>query len=65
MSAMSHTERRLVALEAAQLAAGQQPEPAWVSVQSEAALPAALAARRQPPAKVYIGVGPDDWGKEP
>ena len=53
------TARRLVALEARQ--GSTQLEPVWLSVQTEADLPAALAARRWPPAKVYIGVSPDDW----
>lgn len=53
-------ERRLQALEAVQRAAGQQPEPAYICVQSAAEIPAALAAvgRR---VRVYMGVCPDDW----
>ena len=53
------TARRLVALEARQ--GSTQLEPVWLSVPTEADLPAALAARRWPPAAVYIGVSPDDW----
>lgn len=56
-------ERRLAALEAV-AATRQAPEPAWVAVRCEADLPAALAARRRPPGKIYIGVSPDDWDTE-
>ena len=56
-------ERRLQALEAVQLAAGQQPEPAYICVQSAAEIPAALAAKGRR-VRVYMGVCPDDWGQD-
>lgn len=60
---MSQIARRLQALEAVQLTAGQQPEPAYICVQSETEIPARLAAigRR---VRVYMGVCPDDWDQD-
>lgn len=55
---------RLQTLEAIQLAAGQQQEPAYICVQSETEIPARLAAKGRR-VRVYMGVCPDDWDREP
>lgn len=61
---MRDRERRLRALEQRRAAAASSSEPGWVSVQSLAELPAALATSRRR-CKVYVGCSPDDWDKEP
>ena len=55
-------KHRLQTLEAVQRA-GQQREPAYICVQSEAEIPARLAAigRR---VRVYMGVCPGDWDQD-
>lgn len=55
-------KHRLQTLEAVQRT-GQQREPAYICVQSEAEIPARLAAigRR---VRVYMGVCPGDWDQE-
>ncbi len=58
MMRRQQNERRLCALEVAQLATTQ--EPGYICVQSEAEIPAALAARGKR-VRVYVGVCPDDW----
>ena len=54
-------KQRLHALEQVATATGQQP--AYICVQSEAEIPARLAAigRR---VRVYMGVCPDDWDQD-